>query len=168
MVANIKDAVRAAEQVIRQAGLAYPPIDPEKIAEDLGVRVLYADFGVHSDTVSGFIDFSEAESIRIFVNRGIHPNRKTFTIAHELGHFVMHKDWARGAEYVMLRANEYAPGTKPDKETEADVFAANLLVPESMLREYMDLASPRKLAEIFVVSEQVIANRLKLIGRAYA
>jgi Zn-dependent peptidase ImmA (M78 family) len=79
----------------------------------------------------------------------------------------MHKDWARGPNYVLPRLNGYA-STKPREEVEADAFAANLLVPTDMLKRYYRVASVYELSKIFVVSEQVINNRLKTIGRAYA
>jgi Zn-dependent peptidase ImmA (M78 family) len=79
----------------------------------------------------------------------------------------MHSDWAKGPNYVLPRMNGYF-ATKPPEEVEADAFAANLLVPKNMLERYYRVASVYELSKIFVVSEQVINNRLKTIGRSYA
>lgn len=168
MAYDCSEAERQALNLLREHGIANPPVDPEAIAESLGVRVLYADFGdKHRDLISGLIRFQEDGSASILVNSATSANRKTFTIAHELGHFVMHKEWAKGPNYVLPRLNGYA-ATKPREEVEADAFAANLLVPTEMLKKYSRVASVYELSKIFVVSEQVINNRLKTIGRAYA
>ncbi|TDK38595.1 ImmA/IrrE family metallo-endopeptidase [Rhizobium deserti] len=159
MGADWKKAKQKAADVVKNYGLTKPPVDPEAIAEAMGVDVVYAHFspGI-KDKVSGFIQF---DPLQIVVNKEIHPNRMTFTIAHELAHFLMHKPYAESNDYrVMPRQNEYSV-RKPPEEQEADCFAAELLVPEKMLKAYKDFASTRELARIFAVSEDVILNRLK-------
>lgn len=159
MAANFTKAKNKAAEVLSQFNLVKPPIDPEAIAEAMGVDVVYARFGgQYASTVSGYLEFDPP---RIVVNVEISPARKTFTIAHELGHFLMHKEYAASQNYqVMPRSNFYENG-KPDEEREADAFAAALLAPISMLRRYRDMASPRELARMFLVSEDVILNQLK-------
>ena len=135
-------------------------IDPEAISEAEGYEVAYATFnGAISNEVAGF---SEPQNGRIVVNRALNSNRKVFTIAHELGHHVLHKDYLNdeGAYQVFPRLNAYS-GTKPPEEQEADAFAAELLVPLEMLRKYADFASPSELAAMFMVSRDVILNRMK-------
>jgi Zn-dependent peptidase ImmA (M78 family) len=80
----------------------------------------------------------------------------------------MHSEYAKSGEYKVLpRRNSYV-GVKPPEEREADAFAANLLVPESMLKAYKGVASVSELATLFAVSEQVIVNRLNHIERCKA
>ncbi|WP_449396287.1 ImmA/IrrE family metallo-endopeptidase [Devosia riboflavina] len=139
MPADFKMARRCAQEVIERIGKTRPPVDPEAVAELLGVQVVYADLGDDfAESVSGFIEM-DALPPRIVVNNAIHPNRMTFTIAHELGHFLMHKEYATGENYrVMPRRNVY-DGPKPPEEQEADAFAAELLVPledAASLRRY--------------------------------
>jgi len=64
----------------------------------------------------------------------------------------------------MPRRDRY-DGPKPKEETEADTFAANLLVPLFMLKEYKDFATERELARLFFVAEEVIRYRLDLLRR---
>jgi Zn-dependent peptidase ImmA (M78 family) len=166
MAADFNRAQAEAEKILKKYGTKHPPVDPEAIAESMGVDVVYAHFKEpHDQEVSGFIELEP--SPRIVVNAAIHPNRKTFTIAHELAHFVLHKDYARSGNYRILpRRNEYN-GNKPDEEREADAFAANLLVPNGELKRYASLASVHELARMFLVSDQVISNRLRHIGHSY-
>lgn len=140
-----------------------PPIDPERIAELEGLRVVYAEFEPPDDeNVSGFF---RLENNTIVVNKAINQNRITFTIAHELAHYALHQDYIRGNNYMpMPRNNEY-PNGKPVEEVEADMFAANLLVPLSMLKRYRAVATVSELSRLFFVSEDVVRNRLDLLER---
>ena len=160
MPANFDRAKREAERLIERYGYTKPPIDPEAIAEAESVRVLYATFnGEIGDKLSGY---SDAASASIVINKDIAPNRKIFTIAHELGHHLLHRDYLAddGSYQVFPRFNEYG-AVKPPEEQEADAFAASLLVPIKMLKRYKDVASVSELASMFCVSEAVILNRLK-------
>lgn len=159
MGADWTKAKNAAAKVVRDYGLVQPPVDPEAIAEAMGIDVVYANFSpAAKDKISGFIQF---DPTRIVVNKDIHPNRMTFTIAHELAHYLLHQEYAKSQSYqVMPRRNAYS-AAKPAEEQEADCFAAELLVPMDMLKSYKDFASSRELARIFAVSEDVILNRMK-------
>ena len=156
-------ATDAAYNLIKSHGYTSPPIDPEQIAEDEGVHVVYAEFeGSDKDDVSGFFDLSSGT---IYVNEDISDNRITFTIAHELAHYILHQEYIKSNNYVpMPRKNRY-DGIKPVEETEADWFAASLLVPLYMLKKYEGIATPTELAKMFFVSEDVIENRLDLLRR---
>ena len=158
-MADFKRAEREADRLLAKFSIKEPPVDPEAIAEALGVSVVYSDFATPiSAELSGYIDHDSAV---IVVNRVIPPARKTYTIAHELGHHVLHKEYAKSGDYrVSLRVNQY-DGEKPDEEKEADAFAANLLVPLRFLRRYKDFAPPSQLAKLFCVSQDVILNRMK-------
>src|SRR5688572_1135676 len=117
-MANFALAQREAEGLIDKYRITRPPIDPEAIAKDLGVDVVYADFNKDvSDQVSGYID---PVSCQIVVNKAISASRKIYTIAHELGHYILHRDYANSQNYqVLLRRNQY-DGIKPPEEQESD------------------------------------------------
>jgi Zn-dependent peptidase ImmA (M78 family) len=154
---------KAAHALLKKYGFDRPPIDPELIAEEEGLRVVYAEFEPPFDeTTSGFFRLDDRS---IVVNKAIATNRITFTIAHELGHFVLHEDYIRSNAYrPMPRHNRYEDA-KPAEEIEADSFAANLLVPLSMLKAYCDVASIDELAKLFFVSREVVSYRLDLFRR---
>lgn len=159
MAANYEKARRAARDTLARFGMTTPPFDPEAIAEAMNVNVVYGRFaGGNAQEIAGFLQFDPP---RIVVNLDQPSNRKTFTIAHELGHYILHQDYAHSQNYQVMPRNNYYDGLKPDEEKEADVFAANLLVPMKALQRYRDVASTKELARLFAVSEDVILNRLK-------
>ena len=130
-----------------------PPIPVYEIAEQNGANVLFVDFGPNSERVSGLCDFAAA---RIYVNKLDHPQRQAFTIAHELGHWMLHR------EYFLKEPEKYpvlARFGDPDKdnpmEKEANKFAACLLVPSHLLKPVLG-ASVSALAEIFGVSRTMM------------
>ena len=70
----------------------------------------------------------------IFVNPRARPERKRFTIAHELGHFVLHR--ASQPTFNCDKESVYAGiSTLKQIEREADDFASNLLMPGDLLRD---------------------------------
>jgi len=149
-----------AKKLLSKYNIVSAPIDPEAIAEAEGIDVVYADF--HEDItnqISGLYDF---ETKTIIVNKSIPANRKTFTIAHELAHAILHEDYAKSENYIaMPRSNHH--DDKPDEEHEADAFAACLLVPKEMLKKYREFASIPELAKMFAVSQDVVAVQSKYI-----
>lgn len=147
-----------ARKVLRENYISEPPVAPIEIAQNYGIKVLFADFseGDVAD-VSGFYDLNGSA---IYVNRAEPARRQTFTIAHELGHALLHRDiFVRHPEEykVLLRA---PIGSERDPlEQEANAFAAHLLVPGDFLERYSKIASNSELARLFNVSEDVIRFR---------
>ena len=135
-----------------------PPIPALEIAERQGVDVVFADFGTTSDKVAGFCDF---ESGKIYVNADDMVERQTFTIAHELGHWLLHREFfeANPEEYTIFPRFQTVAEHNP-YEKEANHFAANLLVPARLLKSVKD-ASVSSLASAFAVSRTMMEYRLK-------
>lgn len=151
--------VRACVQrVLQENNIVRPPILPREIASNYGLEVRAVDFSPDNDDVAGLIDF--AKKI-IYVNEKEHFNRQTFTIAHELGHFLLHKDLFEGdpERYEVLLRMPIGAETDPI-EKEANAFAADLLVPRKFLDLYKKYADVDELAQLFAVSREVIGYRL--------
>jgi len=156
----IKPDYRRAEKdaidLLNQAGIYEPPVNPVEIASNVGVKVNFVNFSGASEGVSGLYDPSRDE---ILVNAEEPGYRQTFTIAHELGHRVMHAEWAKTEAYRVLWRDPKRQGT--DRwEQEANAFAANLLMPKQMVKEYQNLPI-ESIAKIFAVSESVATYRLQ-------
>jgi len=83
MTPDYQRAKGEAIRLLQQFGLDKPPVNPMDIAKALGVKVSFVEFEKDLNNISGFYDFEEDT---IFVNKDEYPLRKTFTIAHELGH----------------------------------------------------------------------------------
>ncbi|MEL7300537.1 MAG: ImmA/IrrE family metallo-endopeptidase [Pseudomonadota bacterium] len=132
-----------------------PPVDPTEIAEEEDIEVVFATFSTKLADVSGFYD---AEERAIYVNEAEHPNRQRFTLAHELGHHFLHREWAASSEYqVLLRS---APAYYDRHEVEANEFAGNLLMPKFLLDEFRHLPIPT-MAKLFAVSVPAMKYRLQ-------
>ena len=163
----------AAEKLIERLGVQAPPVDVESIASMLDLRVVTEDLG--SD-ISGLL-VSRDGTASIAVRRSDHPNRRRFTIAHEIGHFVLrhhlqgnelvHADRHQEVIYRSPRASE---GLDPI-EVQANQFAASLLMPARLVRERVDSlpksfseSDVKALANEFKVSEQAMTIRLTGLG----
>lgn len=153
---DYKKAKQAAEEILREYAGLEPPVNPIRIAREMGVEVRSAQFSPEFNSISGFYD---AGKDAIIVNESEYSLRKYFTIAHELGHKVLHADWAKSNDYKILLRGDFFATTDP-KEKEANTFAANLLVPRFMLDKYWKAATVEQLSKIFVVSVQVIKHRI--------
>jgi Zn-dependent peptidase ImmA (M78 family) len=103
------------------------PVPVESIAEDLlGLNVEEADL----DGVSGLLYPAERQ---IYVNAAEPKTRQRFTLAHELGHWVcQHLEGQQ--EPVYCRSDQVGVGEGRLREREANVFAAELLMPEPLVR----------------------------------
>jgi IrrE N-terminal-like domain len=102
------------------------PLPVEAVAEDL----LGLDVARVAMQCSGMLLPAER---RILVNADEPPARQRFTIAHELGHWVC-QCLEGSVEPVYCRATDVVGETARLAEREANVFAAELLMPEDEVR----------------------------------
>ncbi|RYF30034.1 MAG: ImmA/IrrE family metallo-endopeptidase [Cytophagaceae bacterium] len=156
---NYRKAEQEAQRILDEMGLVSPPVNPVKISKDLGLSVVFATFSGESRGISGFFD---CEENAIFVNEEEYPLRQTFTVAHELGHSVLHGEWARSADYQVL----WRDPTKQHqdfRETEANAFAASLLMPRDMMDKYWNRLSLEQMSRLFAVSVPAMKNRLSFL-----
>jgi Zn-dependent peptidase ImmA (M78 family) len=147
---------REASALLAKYGYESPPVNPVEIARQEGIEVKFVTFTGDYEGASGFY---EPEEHAIYVNKDEWPLRQTFTIAHELGHAVMHKAWSASEAYKILWRDDSRNDKADPHEKEANGFAARLLVPRFMLDRYytLDVAI---LSQIFAVSVPTIKNRL--------
>lgn len=167
----------AAAWVIDHLGIADPPVDVRAAAESLGFPV--QGLGDLGEDVSGAFVSHPGGGV-IAVNRGHHLVRRRFTIAHELGHGLLHKGrmplFVDKSYAVAFRDRRSSTG-EVRMEREANAFAAALLMPEGMVRAVADeLAwthgldmgggggALRELAKRFKVSQEAMSYRLANLG----
>lgn len=144
------DTLKYANDLLRKHGVTRPPVNAERIAEAENVDVVFVDFnGDAANEVHGYYD---AEETRIYVNRADTSEEKLFTIAHELGHHLMHKDHTAGKSYVARLKSH----VDTREEREADSFAVNLLVPETALERYSKLGTDFDLRKGFLVTQKTL------------
>lgn len=156
-------AEKKASELITKLGYGEPPIDIVDVASSLSLNIFDIQLPRGFENVSGFIDF---ENKRIILNRFETQERKTFTTAHEIGHYLLHVEDIKTdpSLYNVLYRDTNLLDNGNALEKEANCFAASLLVPFNMLSKYADYPEAI-IASIFQVSAQVIKYRLKDLNR---
>lgn len=163
-------ARQQALELLRSYGTMIP-VDIEKIVAERGISISYDDL---EDDISGMLVISEQDSARIGINKKHSKNRRRFSLAHELGHYVLHKEEQSlfvDASSTYYRDELSATGTDL-QEIEANTFAAELLMPEEavsrLIRQHKvdlyDESSLETIAKKFQVSPQALAFRLINLG----
>jgi len=110
------------EEIIQQE--VSLPIPVELIAEDIYDLRIYRT--IIKEGISGKLDLNQNFLI---LNSAHSLNRQRFTVAHELGHLQLH----------CTNGSSYFRKDKPHKEieSEANIFAASLLIPRKFLYEHI-------------------------------
>ncbi len=142
-----------------------PPVDVEGLAEALGVDVHYAWL---DDRISGMLERRPNGKYVISVHAPDPPTRQRFTIAHELGHYILHRERVGDGvgddrAYRSTNVGRYHNTLiGPREETEANRFAASVLIPKGPTArlQAQGITDPKELAAKLGVSEQ--AMRIKL------
>ncbi len=139
-----------AEKALALVECKEAPVPIEDIADKVGLKVVHFDF---PNEVSGVL---KKDKKAIGVNKNHHPLRQRFTVAHELGHFLLGHE-GHEEEFVDDKFDRPFP-----VEREANLFASFVLMPKdwvtnSAKKNNLDISS---LAKEFKVSEQAMTIRL--------
>ena len=115
----------AAHKLLKDVMVESPDeIDLVTIAHKAG-RLRIEDGGL--EHAEGRIVVPSAEGGTIRVKAGMHPGRRRFTIAHEIGHYILHP--REGLDRSDTAAN-FTVWKDASEEAEANLFAAELLMPD--------------------------------------
>ncbi|MDP2211884.1 MAG: ImmA/IrrE family metallo-endopeptidase [Candidatus Aquicultor sp.] len=138
-----------ANNLIKECNITKLPVDVRGIAYRLGIEV------VEMSTDSWFYGMLTRyhDDFYIVINKMMPESRKRFTIAHELGHYKLHND-------------DLGYQRSPDKDhyhREADVFALELCIPTSLLKQeaYSWFNDHKFLADLFNVSEVLMVKKME-------
>lgn len=149
---------KMVKKILAESKIHQPPVDLRAIADKHGIE--YVEMDDFPASVDALI-IEEDSKVYAAVNKQQHIHRQRFSLAHELGHHFLHKNGIP-VDTVSIDnppTGEWEEPTKDPGETEADIFANELLVPVSMLRE--QLKGPKRtlaeLSSVFLVSEHVIS-----------
>ena len=158
-----------AQTLLQDSRITAPSVPVERIAKALGAQLRFSPL---DDELSGMIYVKDGTPI-IGVNALHHPNRQRFTIAHECGHLLLHKAQITKEVHVdkafpMLMRDSVSAAGVNEMEIEANHFAAELLMPESLLAEALadepfdidDDGAVSALAKSFKVSPSAMRFRL--------
>ena len=154
-----------ADQLLVHTDINNPPVCVKQVAAHLGIKIEETDLG---EDCSGVLVRNGDRAV-IGVNKEHHPNRQRFSIAHEIGHFMLHEGdtYIDKGYRVQFRDLESGSGTKGE-EMDANAFAAALLMPaewvkEAFYQQPFELTEDdvlQMLAQKFQVSTQAMSYRL--------
>lgn len=141
-------------------GLDNDPIDQiVSITERLGIPVLFLN--VKSDKFSGLTIQTDNNAPLIIVNKNMPNDHKKFTIAHELGHLIMHIPFTEDPDFISALENIDIV------EKQADSFAGAFLIPKEQAKYHFRDISYSKLDDLklyWKVSKQAILFRARECG----
>lgn len=92
----------------------------------------------------------------IRIKAGLWPGRKRFTLAHEIGHFLLHKHNPQGR---FDTGHHFAIWNEAGEEAEANVFAAELLMPDYLFQPRLKRQAP-SFGNLDQLAEDFAASRL--------
>jgi Zn-dependent peptidase ImmA (M78 family) len=166
---SVGRAEERATKLLADHGVIDAPVPVEDLARSLGAEVVYRGF---EGDVSGMVYRDKAQKL-IGVNSSHGANRQRFTVAHEVGHLVLHKGTPVFVDSFEGRIN-WRDGASAQEESEANAFAAELLMPRSLVvrkvQDAMESSSPSPfeliahMAKTFKVSQQSMRYRLENLG----
>ena len=153
-------------KILKDCKISEAPVPINSIAEQMGLTIKPYDLGVN---VSGVLVINQ-NTATIGINPLDPPVRQRFTIAHELGHYELHRD--KGDLFVdkqrILFRDENSSLGELRNEKEANAFAAAILMPENLMNKEIkkkhlnvsDEEAVKKLAKTFGVSEIAMTFRI--------
>ncbi len=167
-------AIKKAKKLLVRAGIDLGSmdvtkdcsIDVNKIAQVLNIAVVQHPF---AKEVSG-VFFKKDGDMFIGVNSKHSETRSRFTVAHEIGHYILHASEALHYDDHTKLPIEFAffrsENVTNEDEREANHFAAELLMPEELIERCVEagIRSTIALAERFKVSDQAMTYRLVNLG----
>jgi Zn-dependent peptidase ImmA (M78 family) len=155
------EASEEAERVLEQHWDGTIPVDPARIARSMGIRVVDAD--MDADVDGAIRREGEGQQASIYLNSHNPPNRKRFTCAHEIAHYVKH---SQEGEYEFIDYRDVLASTgEVAAERYANAFAAALLMPTRHVhRLHEEGLHESDMARRLGVSEAAMVNRLKNLG----
>ena len=157
-----KDAARSLlDEIWGNRGF---PVDPVWIARQLGIRVV--DSPELPQNVSGALVQEPGYDPVILLSSSDGDNRKRFTCAHELGHYIHHVSTGNDPgkmKFIDFRDANSRTGVDHD-EVWANTFAANLLMPEHAVKAFSKQGVPcATMAWRFDVSMEAMSVRLRAL-----
>lgn len=143
-----------ASRIREFLNLSRGPIkDIVKLIEGLGIIIVYHNFRTDIK-IDGVSLIGNNGAPIMVINYKLPESRKSFTLAHELGHIIMH------FKYGIITEDR-------DVENEANEFASNLLMPNEDIKGDLFNLSTEKLFDLkryWKVSAQAILYKAKSLG----
>jgi Zn-dependent peptidase ImmA (M78 family) len=154
----------AARDLLRKHGMIAVPTDLGELCRRESINCIEKPL---DDELSGMSFIRNGQRF-VVVNASHHENRRRFTLAHEIGHHILHSGYLAQNVHVdttVLRRDDLSAEGVDLKEIGANAFAAELLMPRSQTLRYssLDLANEPSVAaaaQRFGVSATALTYRL--------
>lgn len=139
------DIKKLTDSLVRKYGTR----NPFEILDNLNAIVVFYPL----EGVKGFYQYFQRNNI-IYIDEQLPEHEKIFVCAHELGHMFLHKK----ANAIFMDSRTQLTTSK--YENEADRFAADLLIPDDVIEDNIDL-SLDQLSRLFGYNKRLVELRLK-------
>lgn len=153
-----KAEIEQIAEMVRNS-LGYKPgNDLEPFIKQLGGKVEYLDFHAWLDDACDTIEAYGEGDFTIWLSRVGGLLRNRFSIAHELGHYILHSRVGK----IPMRATRSLISERV--EWEANWFAAAFLMPKHLFKERWEKSSCiEDLASYFLVSPSAVKVRQQVV-----
>lgn len=136
------------------------PVDVEELILEYSRNVWPEEpvLGIESRPIKGFEGAliplrDHRQGWLVISNSQATPGRRRFTVAHEVGHYLLHRH-RLPAVGIFCKEEDVSRRSGKDMEKEADEFAAALLMPSHDLRRQIDPKSKPTLSELGALAER--------------
>lgn len=156
---NYKDYQNARDSVWRlliDLGISELPINTVKVCAELEIKLHYYEPTDESDGMSCYINGVP----HIFVSSAVSPERRRFTVAHEIGHIIL------GHVGKFELANREPSPTDNPVEQKANVFASRLLAPACVLWG-CNVRTAEQIQELCKISKTAAEYRMQRMKELY-
>ena len=143
---TIKDAYHS---LVKEFGTT----NPFNIARQLGITVLFNDLGTNNGLYHT-LEICNKTYHYIHINNNLSDADKRYTMAHELGHFILHKN----SNLHFLRRITRVPLSR--QEIEADLFASYFIVSDE---EIIEINNITYISESFKLDYRICEERIKYL-----
>ena len=161
----VNKAKLLVNQLVSKRGNDRPPFLPKEYSHLVNIKeILQTELGETSGLLLKFHD-----GYVVKVNRSHYLVRQRFSCAHEIGHILFDElqldNYVRKIEYRTYNPSKTNELRSKARENLCDIAAAELLMPETIFRKYIDtfglsITSIEHLAKVFMVSSQATARRI--------
>ena len=131
----------------------YGTNDPLKIIKRLGIIVQFADLGENKGLYHT-LKIEDNIYHCIHINNNLSSNEQRYTLAHELGHYILHQ----GSNLHFLRRVTNTPLSR--QEIEADLFASYFIVSDEEIKEINNITH---IAQSYKLDYRICERRLEYI-----
>lgn len=163
---------KVVSDLLTKASIKTLPVQVEEIAKTLNLQIKKSPYH-GKNNLSGVLIRNAHENI-IGINSNDIEHRQRFSIAHEIGHFLLHEGnqiYVDRKYRVNFRNKKSTEGTDI-QEIEANTFASMLLIPEEFLLndlkkfeiDFLDSNDIEKLVSRYNVSSAAMSFRLSRIN----